>query len=149
MIISCRSYQKINFLSHKTTYSISIPNGYRLVTLVGGHNEVEKQFIYSDSSKIYISDFGCSSLNYSNIRSLGDSVFNKQCSDIDFNTAISNEIGKEYKPPISIILGISSDSLYWKDVKSGYINVGYKNVSKIKRLMFDDIIYNLKTKNNP
>ncbi len=77
MIISCRSYQKINFLSHKITYSISIPNGYRLVTLVGGHNEVEKQFIYSDSSKIYISDFGCSSLNYSNIRSLGDSVFNK------------------------------------------------------------------------
>ena len=137
---SCRSYKKVSIVSHNISYSVNIPKGYSPVNLVGGHNETEKQFINTDSSRIYISDLGCSSINYSNISSLGDSILKVHCDNIELKVAVSSNLVQNYKLPYSIISGRDSRGFYWKDIRNGYINVGYKNVSEDKKNVYDKYI---------
>ena len=54
-IVSCASSQGITAIQYKrqkiegssknATYSMMIPKGYKLITLVGGHSELEQQYI--------------------------------------------------------------------------------------------------------
>jgi hypothetical protein len=137
---SCMNYRRIDITSHNISYSIHVPKGYYPVNLIGGHNEIEKQFIYADSSKIYISDLGCSGINYSNISSLGDSILKAQCDNIEFKVIVSSNLGQNYKLPYSIISGKDSQGFYWKDIRNGYVNVGYKGVSEDKKKLYDKYI---------
>ena len=137
---SCMNYRRIDIVSHNISYSVHVPKGYYPVNLIGGHNEMEKQFIYSDSSKIYISDLGCSTINYSNINSLGDSILKVQCDNIELKAATSSDLGQNYKLPYSIISGKDLQGLYWKDIRNGYVNIGYKGVSEDKKKLYDKYI---------
>jgi len=118
-------------------YSMMIPSGYKLITLVGGHDELENQYIYSDSTKIYISDFGYSVLNYNNILLLGNSIANKRFESIELNYKIAKELGNEYKPETLLLEGKTANGLYWKDIRIGYISIGYVNVSEKRKSEFD------------
>lgn len=144
LLFGCRNYRRIEIFSHNNPYFIHVPKGYYPVNLVGGHDEMEKQFIYSDSSKIYISDLGCSRINYSNISSLGDSILKVHCDNIELKVAVSSKLEQNYKLPYSVISGKDSRGFYWKDIRNGYINVGYKGVSEGKKSVYDKYIQNLK-----
>lgn len=146
-IVSCASSQGITTIQYKTqkvvessknnTYSMSVPKGYKLITLVGGHSELEKQYVYSDSTKIYISDFGNSMLSYSNILSLGDSIANKRFEGLELKAKIAKELGKEYNPETLILQGKAPNGLYWKDIRVGYLSIGYVNVPENRKMRFD------------
>lgn len=97
---------------------MAIPKGFKLITLIGGHNETEKQYCYSDSSKLYISDFGSSILNYNNIQSLGDSIANKRLENTELKTKIAKELGKEYKPETIILQGKTANGYTGKTLES-------------------------------
>lgn len=116
---------------------MSVPKGYKLITLVGGHSELEKQYVYSDSTKIYISDFGNSMLSYSNILSLGDSIANKRFEGLELKAKIAKELGKEYNPETLILQGKAPNGLYWKDIRVGYLSIGYVNVPENRKMQFD------------
>lgn len=148
LIVSCASRLGIVHVQYKhariedTTlsnvkYSMMIPSGYKLITLVGGHEELENQYTYSDSTKIYISDFGCSVLNYNNILLLGDSIANKRFESLELKYKIAKELGKEYKPDTLSLEGKAANGLYWKDMRIGYVSIGYVNVPENKKSEFD------------
>lgn len=155
-IVSCVSSQRITTIQYKrqktdegsknVTYSMVIPKDYRLITLVGGHSELEKQYIYSDSAKVYISDFGNSMLNYSNILSLGDSIANKRFEGLELKAKIAKELGKEYNPETLTLLGKTTDGLYWKDVRVGHLSIGYVNVPENRKSEFDKALASLMKK---
>lgn len=145
--VSCASSQGVTPIQYKrqkieaptvksSTYSMSIPKGYKLITLVGGHNELEKQYVYSDSAKLYISDFRSSMLNYDNILSLGDSIANKRFEGTELKDEIANELGQEYKPEMITLQGKTATG-YWKDIRAGYISIGYVNVPESRKSEFD------------
>lgn len=147
VMVSCVSSQGITAIQYKrqktdeslknTTYSMMVPKGYKLITLVGGHSELEKQYVYSDSTKIYISDFGNSMLNYNNILSLDDSIANKRFEGLELKAKIAKELGKEYNPETLILHGKTPHGLYWKDVRVGYLSIGYVNVPENRKMEFD------------
>jgi hypothetical protein len=150
-ITSCASSEGIVTIKYKRknedesklrnyTYYMELPNGFKTLTLVGGHDELEKQYIYSDSSKIYISDFGSSGLNYSNIRSLGDSIAKKRFEGTELKAKIAKQLGKKYKPETLILQGKMANGLYWKDIRIGYLSIGYVNVSENKKSEFDKVL---------
>lgn len=149
-IMSCASSQEMTAIQYKRNkiegsvkkgiYSMTVPKGYKLVTLVGGHNELEKQYIYSDSSKVYISDFGSSILNYDNIVSLGDSIANKRFEGLELKAKIAKELGKEYVPDTIVLQGKMANGLYWKDIRNGYLSIGYVNVPENRRSEFEKIL---------
>jgi|GEM_PF-1816415 len=155
-IVSCVSSQGITTIQYKrqkkdegsknVTYSMVIPKDYKLITLVGGHRELEKQYIYSDSAKLYISDFGSGMLNYNNILSLGDSVANKRFEGLELKAKIAKELGKEYNPETLTLLGKTPDGLYWKDVRVGTLSVGYVNVPENRKSEFDKALRSLMKK---
>ena len=143
-IVACASSQGITTIQYKrkntdesNSYYIALPKGFKLVTLIGGHNELEKQYVYSDSSKAYISEFGSSLLNYNNIKSLGDSVAKKRFEGTELKAKIAKQLGKEYKPETIILQGKTANGLYWKDMRIGYLSVGYVNVPENKKGEFD------------
>ena len=100
----------------------------------------KKQYVYPDSSKAYISDFASSLLNYSNIRSLGDSIANKRFEGTELKAKIMKQLGKEYKPETIILQGKMANGLYWKDMRIGYLSIGYVNVPESKKNEFDKVL---------
>lgn len=146
-IVSCASSQGVTSIQYKRqkveeptvkniTYSMSIPKGYKLITLAGGHNELEKQYVYSDSAKLYISDFRNSMLNYNNILSLGDSIANKRFEGTELKAKIAKELGQEYQPETITLQGQTATG-YWRDIRTGYVSVGYVNVPENRKSEFD------------
>lgn len=147
LIVSCASSHEVTSIQYKrqriekptaknTTYSMNIPKGYKLITLVGGHDELEKQYVYSDSAKLYISDFGSSMLNYNNILSLGDRIANKRFEGLELKAGIAKELGQKYKPETITLQGKTASG-YWKDIRIGYLSLGYVNVTENKKSEFD------------
>lgn len=145
--VSCVSSQGITTIQYKrqkkdegsknVTYSMVIPKDYKLITLVGGHSELEKQYIYSDSAKVYISDFGNSMLNYNNILSLGDGIANKRFEGLELKAKIAKDLGKEYNSETLTLLGKTTNGLYWKDIRIGHLSIGYVNVPENRKSEFD------------
>ncbi len=131
--------------SQNKTYYMTLPKGFKLLTLVG-ENELEKQYIYSDSSKIYISDFAISLLNYNNIRLMGENTANKRFESIALKEKIAMELGKEYKSDTLTLQGKMANGLYWKDIKTGYLSIGYVNVCENEKKEFDKALASFSTK---
>lgn len=148
---SCASSQWVTSIQYKrqkideknTAYSMAIPKGYKLITLVGGHNELEKQYVYSDSAKLYISDFRSSMLNYNNILSLGDSTVNKRFEGTELKAKIAKELGQEYKLETITLQGKTATG-YWKDIRTDYISIGYVNVPESRKDEFDKALSSFK-----
>lgn len=146
-IVSCVATQEVASVKYKrqltekpkaknTKYDMSIPIGYKVITLIGGHNELEKQYVYRDSAKIYVSDFGNSTLNYHNILSLGDSISRKRFEDTELKSRIAKQLAAEHKPDTITLQGKTSAG-YWKDIKIGCLSIGYLNVSAKRKSEFD------------
>ncbi|AMR34229.1 hypothetical protein A0256_23645 [Mucilaginibacter sp. PAMC 26640] len=123
-----------------------LPKGFKLITLIGGHNELENQYVYSDSSYIYISDFGGSTLNDKNIRSLGDSIANKRFEGTELKAKIAKQLGRQYEPETMILQGRMANGLYWKDIRILNLSIGYVSVSEIKKSEFEKALASFRNK---
>ncbi|RFS19409.1 hypothetical protein DVR12_22505 [Chitinophaga silvatica] len=142
-----KGFTTITFVSHVdrkqskiVKYSMKIPVGYKLVIGVGGHGEKENEYNYQDLSHIYISEFPSGLANYDNIKSLGDSLARKRfegIEDYELSKAIAQLQGKEYVREDMMLEGINSQKLYWKDMRIGFISVGYNNVPASQKDKFD------------
>jgi len=118
----------------------------KLTILIGGHSELEKQYSYQDSSKIYITNFVCSMLNYNNVVNLGDSISGVRLKDLELTKIILKEQKKSYVPDTLILEGVTKKGLFWKDVRMGSISVGYVNVSGSKKELFEKMLNTFKKK---
>ena len=125
-----------------TTYVMRIPKGYKLITLRGGHQELEKQFVYPDSSKIYITNFTTSSLNESNIRSLGDSISNSRFDEL--KVKIRKELDSDFEFQTMQLEGKAHENLIWKDIRVDYISIGYVGVQPRLKAVFDQALSSLR-----
>ncbi len=123
---------------------MNVPKQHKLITLKGGHGELEKQYIYKDSSKLYISDFGQSMLNYDNILSLGDSMANERFEALDLKAKLAEELGREYRLKTIILEGKTKNGHYWKDVRLGVLSIGYVGVSEKRKAEFEKALNSLK-----
>jgi hypothetical protein len=143
-IICCKSYHEskhtksIKYLTYeyegdrdvKVAYILKVPKGYKL-TIVSGSHEKEFQFIYPDSSIIYITNNSNSGsyLNYENV------------------VRQSSEIYKEQLLKDTLYLeGLQEDSRYWKETKLSKIVVGYINTPLSKKKIFDEALSSIQRK---
>jgi len=112
----------------------TVPTKYKLNILAkakkkkvyprNGRLEVEYRFSYPDESIFYFSNDvrNGSPLNYNNLFDIGIKAYNKRDQD-----TLSNE-------------GIQNDGKYWKEQMLGKVVVGYVNVKKENKLIFDALI---------
>ncbi|MBO9675761.1 MAG: hypothetical protein J7577_20105 [Sphingobacteriaceae bacterium] len=136
-------YCKVSY-SKEDNYVMDIFCESKLTTLIGGHGELEKQYSYQDSSKIYITNFICSMLNYNNVLNLGDSISNIRLKDLELTKALLREQEKLYVPDTLVLQGVTKQGLFWKDIRMGSISIGYVNVSVSKKELFDKMLNTLK-----
>lgn len=118
-------------------YSMSIPSGYKLEFIVGEYSEIEQQYTYKDSSKIYITNSGSSSFTYNYIKKLDDSVVSKRFESLELRKHLMKELGKVYTVDTIILQGLTSDNLYWKDIRIDNISIGYADVPENRKVEFD------------
>lgn len=128
-------------------YLLDIPKGFEL-KILGVTVEKEQQYTYSDSSMIYLTNFR-NTPNYENIKSMGDSIANFRFQNVEMTKEINQTMGREVVkelPDIFELSGIDNNSLYWKDIKFGKISIGYQNVPKERKELFDKSLTTLRTK---
>ena len=128
-------------------YSLDVPKGYEIkgyeVTV-----EKERHYVYKDSSFIYITNFR-NTPNYENIKSLGDSVLQFRFQNEELTKQVNELLRKNQitiLPDTFELSGVNSKSLFWKDIKIGKVSVGYDNVPKEKKELFDKSLKTLKMK---
>jgi len=152
LMMSCSTNKDLITIKYKPTktypkYILDVPKGYELkifsVTL-----ENEYQYIYEDSSMIYLTNFK-NTPNYENIKELGDSIINYRFQNEDLTKGINQLLGKEFAmalPDTFELSGTDNNSLYWKDIKVGKISIGYQKVPKEKKELFDKSLKTLRIK---
>jgi hypothetical protein len=128
-------------------YFLDVPKGYEFkgykVTI-----EKESRYIYNDSSFIYITNFR-NTPNYENIKSLGDSISILRFQNEELTKQVNELLGKNQiavLPDTFELSGLNSKSLFWKDIKIGKVSIGYDNVPKEKKELFDKSLKTLKMK---
>lgn len=128
-------------------YSLDVPKGYEIkgyeVTV-----EKERRYVYKDSSFIYITNFR-DTPNYENIKSLGDSVLQLRFQNEELTKQVNELLGKNQVavlPDTFELSWVNSKSLFWKDIKIGEVSIGYDNVPKEKKELFDKSLKTLKMK---
>ena len=74
-----------------------------------------------------------------NIMDLSDSVFEYRFQNEELTREVNAILGKQFLAVLPDTFELSGyrDSLYWKDIKIGKISIGYINVSKEKKKLFD------------
>lgn len=128
-------------------YSLDVPKGYGIkgyeVTV-----EKERHYVYKDSSFIYITNFK-NTPNYENIKSLRDSVLQLRFQNEELTKQVNELLGKNQVavlPDTFELSGVNNKSLFWKDIKIGKVSIGYDNVPKEKKELFDKSLKTLKMK---
>jgi hypothetical protein len=111
----------------KTKYAIKIPKSdstfHTLIKTLGGHG-IGFQLMYTDSSIIYFSnDWAIATPNYNNYQK------------IDLNTIGSRLIDLD-----TVMFGIQSNGLNWKEIISDNSFIGYLNVSNKNKELYDQSI---------
>jgi hypothetical protein len=155
--VSCvftSEFVKIKYTSHisfiNTKYMMYIPNDYiDYFVITAGESESERDYLYKDSSIIYITDYDVPYFNSKNIKALGDSISNFRFQSyelIELNNKLLKETGQKVYPDTVELSGINEKSLYWKDVRIKQISIGYCNVPKEKKEIFDKALKTLKIK---
>lgn len=147
-LIGCVSANKrVSFKTHvhysgddakKVKYSAHMPKGFKLrVVLAGGEFGTTKEFLYPDSSCLYISDYKqVSDPNYENIQKSGL---------ISQRFTYSNVTAQSLCDTLNLE-GIDSNGLYWKEVFIGKICIGYNKVREERKAAFDKAIKSFRCK---
>jgi hypothetical protein len=144
--IGCSLEKETVIVKYRSTrssqiYYLDVPIGFAFKGY-GVTIESENQYIYNDSSFIYISNFK-NTPNYYNIKELGDSIFQFRFQNEELVSELNQLIAKSIFNPLPDTFELSGQQksgLYWKDIKLGQISVGYVNVPKEKRAIFDEAI---------
>jgi hypothetical protein len=148
IFLSCKITRRISLINYKIdynnekphkieTYSMNIPRGYKLEFVIGESSEIEQQYTYKDSSKMYITNSGGSSFTYNYIKKLGDTVASKRFESLDLKKHLMKELGEVYIVDTMILQGKTSDKLYWKDIRIDNISIGYADVPETRKAEFD------------
>jgi hypothetical protein len=119
----------------KIDYTMEVPKGYTLkMYKADGESGVSNEYWYSDSSVIYLSDFGVS-INEDNITK-GKYAGKK----IEFSMKQNQIYGD------TLVLEGKSKNGYWKEIIIGKVIFGYLNVLDQKKELFDKALATLKRK---
>jgi len=115
------------------TYVMNLPPGYRPLLASGGEAEQEREFVYPDSSAVYVTDFaGGSTLNYANIQRLGPAVVAQR---------FAGTLPGMAPPPAPLVLqGTTPTGRCWKDLRLGKLSIGYTNVPTARQACFDQVL---------
>lgn len=134
--ITFTHYSSDSTEQNKYIYTSKVPKGFTLKTYkADGESGIENQYLYSDSSMLYISDFG-SSLNEQNIRNEGYASKKFEY--------IMQEGSSTYDT--LILSGKNANGLYWKEIVMGNLYIGYLNVNLEKKSAFDNALETFKIK---
>ena len=139
-----KDFRKVNYNLGDINYTIKIPKRYTQLEY-STIEENMKQFIYSDSSCIYL---GSPSMtpNKGNIKSINDSIYSLRFQNILLSEDINNSLGYEFitiRPDTLNIVGKDSKGLLWRDVIIRDICIGYKHVKPSNKLLFDNAVNSL------
>ncbi len=153
LLISCSTKNElvtVKFTPDKWSpkYFIKVPKGYNDRKIINGGTEYEMLTFYPDSSVIYITNKTIPEYNYQNILALGDSVANYRFQNTALTTEVNKLVGKNVVkaiPDTLELLGVNK-GLYWKDIKIGKISMGYANVPKGKKELYDKAIHTVTQK---
>lgn len=139
-IISCKNINKSTTVKYKTEYnrkigkigklrfSMKIPSNHTVLSYYAGGEWNAKEYWYKDSSVIYItSEKGIHTLNYENLTKNEENFMKRFLSKDTLTFSDTTQNGK-----------------FWKDVKLEHISIGYTNVPKEKKELFDKALKSLK-----
>jgi len=128
-------------------YYLDVPKEYEFkgyeVTI-----ERERRYVYNDSSFIYITNFK-NTPNYENIKNLGDSVLQFRFQNEELTKNVNELLGTNkitVLPDTFELSGMNKKSLFWKDIKIGKVSIGYNNVPKEKKELFDESLKTFRIK---
>ena len=100
------------------------------------------------SAFIYITNFR-ETPNYENIKSLGDSVLQFRFQNEELTKDVNKLLGTNkiiVLPDTLELSGMNRKSLFWKDIKIGEVSIGYDNVPKENKELFDESLKTFKIK---
>ena len=151
ILSSCTMSKELNTVKYSPKahlkYLLDVPKGYEIkgyeVTV-----EKERRYVYKDSSFVYITNFR-KTHNYENIKSLGDSVLQLRFQNEELTKQVNELLEKKQVavlPDTFELSGVNSKLLFWKDVKIGRVSIGFDNVPKEKKELFDKSLKTLKMK---
>lgn len=115
--------------SHRIDHFLMIPSNFEEKYIIGDH-EKEKDYVFPDSSIIFITDdiTGNSFANTKNLKGL------------DFLTLSNYWDSKEAN-----LEGVQEDGRVWRQKKINGVTVGYLNVHVLQKEKFDSILNSLKS----
>ena len=129
LIVSCSTLQKSTTIKYSPikkgkSYYLDITAEFQFTGNKGGDGELEHFYTFSDSSLIYITNFG-GTPNYKNIRKQG--VYYQLFEALNNGDTL-------------ILEGKNKKGNYWKNITINKINLGYKNVNINSKDEFDKIL---------
>ena len=155
LFTSCISeFKKVKFVHYansldgqrRLVYMAKVPSGYRVrIYMVESEGLQENHYIYSDSSTVYLSNFG-PTLNYENLTKADESKIAKHyiyenLTKEDRNKMFEHDI-KKYNDTLKFS-GKTKNGLYWKEIKIKDVSFGYINVTLDRKEKFDRILNNI------
>lgn len=120
-------YEVENQKEIRRVYTVNIPKEYNDYKIISGHGK-EHQFWYSDSLLLYFSTER-NTPNNENIRNAGQ-----------WDEKFKHIIGLRESSDTLIFEGRNYRNNFWKELIIGEINIGYLNVPKEKKSVFDHAI---------
>jgi hypothetical protein len=130
--ISSKALQKVGYPFKNKKVILKVPKGYTFTAFSGGEEPMTFEYLYNDSSVIYITTDENGGLNSSNISKQKDG-FSKL-----FNVSFSHD---------SLLLqGVDENKLNWKYSFLGKYGIGYLKVSDKIKSEFDRILNNVKVR---
>lgn len=142
---SLTEFKMLNCEIEGVKYKIKVPKGYELYE----YSTIEENMVqlnYSDSSCIYCGSPDMTP-NKRNIKSVNDSIYSLRFQNILLAEDVNKSLGFKLitiRPDTLDIAGQDSVGLLWRDVIIRDICVGYKNVKKSNKLLFDNAINSLR-----
>ena len=144
--ISCvnKNYVKRSFHPYKNGFTLSyvIPAHYKSMQAIfnGGEAGAEYDYLYDDSSVIYVTDNLTSNSNYENIVNQPD-AFNK------LNSVFMNgKFGKYLVSDTISLDGRDSSGLLWKHLFFEGFSAGYSKVHQNEKADYDKALMSIKIK---
>lgn len=123
-IVRMRSVEYEGDTQKEVTYLMDVPKGAKFTEVNLSHGK-EKRIEYRDGSILYISDdeWRGSGLNFSNRVSIGHYSYHKEILYDTLNNA-----------------GQQSDGNHWREYVVGQVVVGYVNIPKDRKELFDQAL---------
>lgn len=150
LIVGCSSQKDLVTVKYQPTkesqnYYLDLPKNYSFVQY-SISNQIENQYIYNDSSFIYITNFK-NTPNYFNVKSLGDSIADYRFQNEKLTSQINQFLDSTIIIPLPDTIelkGVQANGLFWKDYKIGNVSVGYVNVPIENKSTFNKAINSIR-----